>query len=417
MHVAGYTLILFIEMNIAFKWGLEYWKTACLSVNAGLEGDTTKGADFGEVSTAVNSMKEDILPPDINKSQLKFVAKDGKILYALKPIIGLGTDNIEEIIDNRPYSSFDDFYEKCVVNGGLTEKKTIILIKSGAFDNLHSDRRQLMINFVNKVVSNKDKLTMVQLPKVIHLLPKELEDLMSLYKFRNLVIGKNKVKMNKDIEKEFIDKYSKDVAFKFRNDVLEIDEKSMNKYYNKKMEPVKEWLKTEEPVKEYNINQKREYWKENCSGSVAEWEMETILFNTDEYAIDLDQVKERYDISDFSELKSNPVKSYNKRGFPNFEIYAIVGVVVDWNNLKKYISVLTPNDGVVIVKLPRNKYSYYSQKLEGDTSWYERGTKLILLGYKKGNHFQVKGDYIYKNPVIKIHGHRKYSYQNKKLEQ
>ena len=274
-----------------------------------------------------------------------------------------------------------------------------------------------MINFVNKVVSNKDKLTMVQLPKVIHLLPKELEDLMSLYKFRNLVIGKNKVKMNKDIEKEFIDKYSKDVAFKFRNDVLEIDEKSMNKYYNKKMEPVKEWLKTEEPVKEYNINQKREYWKENCSGSVAEWEMETILFNTNEYAIDLDQVKERYDISDFSELKSNPVKSYNKRGFPNFEISAIVGVVVDWNNLKKYISVLTPNDGVVIVKLPRNKYSYYSQKLEGDTSWYERGTKLILLGYKKGNHFQVKGDYIYKNPVIKIHGHRKYSYQNKKLEQ
>ena len=166
MHVAGYTLILFIEMNIAFKWGLEYWKTACLSVNAGLEGDTTKGADFGEVSTAVNSMKEDILPPDINESQLKFVAKNGKVLYALEPIIRLGTDNIEEIINNRPYSSFDDFYEKCVVNGGLTEKKTIILIKSGAFDNLHSDRRQLMINFVNKVVSNKDKLTMVQLPKL-----------------------------------------------------------------------------------------------------------------------------------------------------------------------------------------------------------------------------------------------------------
>ena len=98
MHVAGYTLILFIEMNIAYVYGLEYWKTACLSVNSGLEGDVSKGADFGEVSTAVNSMKEDILPPDINESQLKFVAKNGKVLYALKPIIGLGTDNIEEII-------------------------------------------------------------------------------------------------------------------------------------------------------------------------------------------------------------------------------------------------------------------------------------------------------------------------------
>ena len=129
MHVAGYTLILFIEMNIAYVYGLEYWKTACLTINSGLEGDVSKGADFGEVSTAVNSMKEDILPPDINESQLKFVAKNGKVLYALKPIIGLGTDNIEEIISKRPYNSFDDFYEKCVVNGGLTEKKTIILIK------------------------------------------------------------------------------------------------------------------------------------------------------------------------------------------------------------------------------------------------------------------------------------------------
>ena len=34
MHTVAYTLILMIEMNIAFKWGLEYWKTACL--NAGV---------------------------------------------------------------------------------------------------------------------------------------------------------------------------------------------------------------------------------------------------------------------------------------------------------------------------------------------------------------------------------------------
>ena len=73
-----------IEMNMAYHYPSQYWKTACLTVNSGLEGDVSKGADFGEVSTAVNSMKEDIISPDINKSQMKFVAKDGKVLYALK---------------------------------------------------------------------------------------------------------------------------------------------------------------------------------------------------------------------------------------------------------------------------------------------------------------------------------------------
>lgn len=433
-HVAGYTLILFIEMNIAYVYGLEYWKTACLTINSGLEGDVSKGADFGEVSTAVNSMKEDILPPDINESQLKFVAKNGKVLYALKPIIGLDVNTLDAIIENRPFSSLEDFYTRMVDNKSkkpiedillkmsnitsISPKKTITLVKAGAFDSISDvDRRYTMANLVKLIIPQKEKVTMTQLPYVRHILPNEFSDKLDLFDFRNRIEGRNKEQMNKDIEKIFISKYSKEVEFDFVNGELKIDMKSWKKFYDKSMKPLKEELKKPLYAEEFTRQKRKEYWKENCSGSVAEWEMETILFNTNEYAIDLDQVKERYDISDFSELKSNPVKSYNKRGFPNFEISAIVGVVVDWNNLKKYISVLTPNDGVVIVKLPRNKYSYYSQKLEGDSSWYERGTKLILLGYKKGNHFQVKGDYIYKNPVIKIHGHRKYSYQNKKLEQ
>src|SRR5699024_12012510 len=102
----------------------------------------SKGADFGEVSTAVNSMKEDIVSPDINKSQMKFVAKDGKVLYALKPIMGLDVNTLDAIIENRPFKSLEDFYERLVETKLTSAKKTITLIKAGAFDSI--DRKSVV---------------------------------------------------------------------------------------------------------------------------------------------------------------------------------------------------------------------------------------------------------------------------------
>ncbi|RFP77761.1 hypothetical protein D0N41_22445 [Bacillus subtilis KCTC 1028 = ATCC 6051a] len=94
-------MILMIEMNICHRYGAIYWKTACLSVNAGMIGETEKGTKYGAIAKAVGDMKGDILNPDINLSNKEFtpLEEENKILFGLKPIAGLGTDAIEKSLN------------------------------------------------------------------------------------------------------------------------------------------------------------------------------------------------------------------------------------------------------------------------------------------------------------------------------
>ena len=414
-HVVGYTLILMIEMNIGFRFGLEYWQTACLSVNSGLEGDITKGADFTEVSKAVNDMKEDILPPDINKSQMKFITKDGKTLFSLKAIAGLDVNTLDAILENRPFKSLEDFYTRMVETKLISPKKSITLIKSGAMDSLEDkERRLIMADLVKMIIPQKDKLTMVQLPYVRHILPSELSKLLDLYDFRNRIEGRNKEKMNEEIEKLFITHYSKEVEYEFKDGQLNIDMKSWKKYYDKAIKPLKEELKKEEYAKEFTKQKRKEYWLEECSSTFEEGEIETILFNTENFIIDTELVSQRHEISEFKDLRNAPFKGKNSRGFPEYEISAIVGVSIGYNHTKKLVYLLTKESGVVIIKMNKKSYAKYHEKLENDGSWFERGTKLVCIGYKNGESFQLKGNNIYRKPLIKVNGSKNYTYQNEK---
>lgn len=414
-HVVAYTLVLMIEMNIAYKYGVGYWKTACLNINSGLEGDLTKGTDYTEVSKAVNSMRDSIVLPNINKSQLKFTAQDGRVLYGLKPIIGLDTNTLDAIIENRPFESLKDYYTRMIDTKLTSTKKTISLIKSGAMDHFEDiDRRHIMAELVKLEIPQKDKVTMVQLPYYRDIIPSEFNKLLELHDFRSRIKGKNKEPMNKDIEQEFIKKYSKHVDYKF-TDELEIDIKSFEKYYNKEIKPLKEEIKKPIYAQEFTKKKRQEYWLKECQGSISEWEIDTILFNSDEFVIDTKQVFERHKITEFNDLKNLPFIGTNERGFREYEISAITGVVVGYNNQKKLVYVLTKESGVVTIKMSRKKYTHYQEKTEADDSWWLRGTKLVLLGYKNGEAFYVKGNQIYRKPVIKINGSKKYSYQNDKL--
>lgn len=415
MHVSGYTLILMIEMNISYRYGVDYWKTACLNINAGLEGDLTKGTDYEEVSTAVNSMKEDIIPPDINKSQLKFVTKNGKVLYALKPIMGLDKNTLDAILDNRPFDSLQDYYERMIQTKLTSTKKTIALVKSGAFDELEDkNRKQIMGELVKLEIPQKDKVTISQLPYYRHIVPKEFNSLLKLHEFRSRIQGRNKEPMNKEIEQEFVKDYAKHVNYDFVDGKLDIDIKDFNKYYNKKIKPLKEEIKKEKYAQEFTKRKRVEYYLEECYGTVPEWEIETILFNTDEFVVDVEQVNKKYETTNFNNLENEPLLQYNNRGFPEYEISAITGVVIGYNHQKKLVHLLTEKSGVVIIKMNKKKYAHYHEKLENDASWFTRGTKLVVLGYKKGNAFVMRGNRIYRKPLIKINGNKNYTYQNEK---
>ena len=168
-------------------------------------------------------------------------------------------------------------------------------------------------------------------------------------------------------------------------------------------------------AQEFTKKKRQEYWLKECSGSVEDWEIDTILFNSKNFALDIEQINKTHDISEFNNLPNLPYKRTNKRGFKEYEISAIAGIVVGYNNLKRLVYLLTKESGVVTLKINRKQYAKYQEKTNVDDSWWERGTKLVVLGYKNGEAFNVKGNQIYRKPVIKINGNKEYSYQNEKL--
>src|SRR5699024_9605491 len=110
------------------------------------------------------------------------------------------------------------------------------------------------------IIPQKEKITMVQLPYVRNVLPNSFSDLLSLYDFRNRIEGRNKEKMNEEIEKIFISKYTKEVEYNYDNGQLEIDIKSWKKLYDKSIKTLKEEMKKDKYAKEFTKQKRKEYW-------------------------------------------------------------------------------------------------------------------------------------------------------------
>lgn len=87
----------------------------------------------------------EVLPPDVNVSEMAFGATDGKIRFGLGAIKGVGEGAVEAIIEARnagPFKSLFDFCER--VDSRRVNKKTLeALVKAGAFDFEKRPRKQL----------------------------------------------------------------------------------------------------------------------------------------------------------------------------------------------------------------------------------------------------------------------------------
>ncbi len=87
-----------------------------------------------------------LLPPDINRSYAEFSVEDGAIRYGLRAIKNLGRNFIDSIISERnngEYLSAADFCRRMAPHDN-SRRYMESLIKSGAFDNLHPNRHQLV---------------------------------------------------------------------------------------------------------------------------------------------------------------------------------------------------------------------------------------------------------------------------------
>jgi DNA polymerase-3 subunit alpha len=102
----------------------------------------------------------DVLPPSVNASDPEFGVRDGKIVFGLTAIKGVGRGAAEEIVRARSEGgSFKDLYDFCervdqkIVNRAAMEK----LVKAGAFDCLAAHRSQIMTSLPRALQAASDR--------------------------------------------------------------------------------------------------------------------------------------------------------------------------------------------------------------------------------------------------------------------
>ena len=430
IHTIAYSTVAIQELNLAYFYDPIYWDTACLIVDSGgLEdnqdedcslGDdieeeeeedsskkkTAKTVQYGKISSAIGKMKNfglSVELPDINTSGYTFVpdVKHHKIIYGLKGITRINTEYANEIIANRPYSSFEDFLKKVP-----SQKLQILnLIKCGAFDNISSmSREKLLRYYIESVAETKSKLTLANMPSLIkyNIIPEEYSDVAAVFNFNKFLkknCKKNSYYLLDDYSLEFYNKHFNSDLVEFEDGSYVIAQNKMDKMYKSYMEKIRPWLKESSTLEKLNNAIIGELWEKYCKGFIPKWEMDSVGYYDKVHELDGVNFGDR-EIVNFFNLPEEPtpktiLKSKDGKDIPIYELYSIAGTVIEKNKLKNIVTLLTQY-GVVKVKIYKpqfvkyDKQSFVKDEVTGkktvtEKSWFTRGNKLIIQCVRRGD--------------------------------
>lgn len=192
----------------AFCYAVVAYKTAYLSYHYPAEfavANCTVNEDQEAITATLSLAKKrkiEVLPPDINNSQVGFSLDNGRIRYGLKAIKGVGSSVLNfigryKVLDPKPFKDFDDYYNRIhdVSNSAVItllnelRQKTgknspnpmkkdveIALILSGAFDYCESNRYKLLNHYLVTIKNEKEvKLMGSKTPTPLPLPPKDFK--------------------------------------------------------------------------------------------------------------------------------------------------------------------------------------------------------------------------------------------------
>ena len=407
-HTYSYSLIAVQCAYLATYFNPIYWNTACLRVDAGLEEDSS--TNYSKVAKAIGNMvskgiKVSLI--DINQSQYMFEpdSKKNQIIFGMKGLTGINGEIIEEIINNRPYESLEDFLNKVKVN----KTQAVALIKSGAFDEF-DDREQIMRDYIWMVCEPKKRLTMQNFNGLNQkgLLPDELDLQKRTFVFNKALkeVQKGENFIIKDNYYRFYEKF-------FNIDLLQVDDDGdlviaktvWKKQYDKTMDVAKQYIKehAEELLRQLNNSLFNEMWDKYASGSLAKWEMDSLSFYASPHEL-INVNQSLYNIVSFNSLSEDPEVDYMfKRGaasIPIYKTHRIMGTIIAKDDMKSCVSLLTTDSGVVTVKMSKDFYASRKKKIsqigeDGDKhyiedSFFKKGTLCVCNGYRRGDMFFLK---------------------------
>jgi len=126
-HATAYSLVSYQTMWLKVNYPLEFlWA----SLTNEIEAEKTSTYLFEARRLGI-----DILPPDVNKSDLSFTLDDNGLRFGVLNVAGLGVSAAVDIVEKRPYDSYEDFCER---TNSRSVKKNIIesLDKVGFFESI-----------------------------------------------------------------------------------------------------------------------------------------------------------------------------------------------------------------------------------------------------------------------------------------
>ncbi len=138
-HACGYALIAYQTAYLKAHHPIEYMAALLTSV----KDDKDKKPFY---LNACRLMDINVLPPDVNASDIDFTPQGEEVRYGLSAVRNVGAGAVAQIIEARrgkgAFDSFSDFCRK--VDPSVLHKKVLeSLILSGAFDSLEYTRRGL----------------------------------------------------------------------------------------------------------------------------------------------------------------------------------------------------------------------------------------------------------------------------------
>lgn len=421
LHTIGYSIMALQNALLNLKYDPIYWQTACLTVNSASnseedEDSKNQSTNYGKIATAISDIRSrgvKIGLPDINKADFGFTPdiKNKQIIFGLKGMNGIGDDIAFAIIKNRPYNSFDHFIEKMFDTGIVKKSHILKLIKGGCFDSFNN-RIEIMKQFLEYTFDKKEKLTLANLNGLLelNLVPEDFMSQIKLLNFKKYIYKKpiklenekGKFYLLDDTSLKFFDSnFSEKSIHTMHEKYPVIKESKFEKELKEKIQPLKDWLENPSTLEMYNNELFQIEWNSNADGTLSSWEMEALCFYYNEHELSHIDYK-KYNIKNYSYLPETPVVTEMmkfKKGAdrPKFKLDYIVGTVLDRNKNKHTVSLLTP-DGVVLVKYYDGAFAHYNQQISQtkedgkkeilEKSWFTRGNKLIIQGYRRGNQFK-----------------------------
>lgn len=444
-HTLAYSIVGLQEANLAYHYPIVYWNCANLIADSGGEDGNT---NYDKIAKAVSNFQKKgikITLPNINKAKFNFSpdAKNNEIIYGLKPIQKINTKVAKAIIDNRPYTSAQDFYQKMQNYKASSEEAKfgdtamITLIKAGCFDELeHKSRTEVMADFIRSISNPVKKLQVSNIEDLNALgllTPEQKKYELRLVRFKKYLFqkqffakqtGKSPTTAYYKLDRKFAEPWfyehfetdmteGKDYEYDDEGYII-VKRGSIERVFDKLMANFKETVLTNpEYLDKLNQSRFENNWKEMAPGTISQWEMESLCYYYSGHEL-AGVRRDVYGIANFDELPTQPeiADTYFYRGQEKarFKLSRICGTVIGKDKNKHTVALLTP-DGVVEVKFYKGQFGFYDKQIvelndDGtktrlEESWFSRGTKLMITGFRREEQFVPRKykDSIYNHSV------------------